>query len=1373
MTDSTLRITIRSDQAEKNARNLARELNTIDRNGVGASRSMDSMSVATRSLAGYMAGILTVGTAINRMDTYTGLNNKLMLVTNSQGELNTALGDTFKIAQNTAQAWESVAQIYQRFSDNAKTLNINQAQTAQLTDTVSKAIAISGGSAQSAEAALIQFSQALASNVLRGEELNSVMEQAPGLAKAIAQGMGITVGQLRSVAAEGKITGDVLVKALTASKESVDNLFSKTDFTISQSLTQLSNEVTKFVGEAGKGSGAANLLSGSITALSQSLSTIANVAAIGGVALLTKTILTQTVAVYGSITASALRRKDMLADLATQATASATEVRRTAALAQFSAMQLADAKATAARMTGMQRLAYIQTTLIPLEAKATQAIATHTATTAADTVVQNANNAARSRGAMFLSAIGGTVGALTIGVAALAAGYIYFSAKAAEANKKIKEQAEVANQAKDALVALKGIEKDKAVDDMTASFERQNQALADSSSKINIQLDAIKRLYVGNEEIVKIVDDAQSGTITMTEAVKKFNEIKISKDIYESVKKNSIEFQKNAEEAKKTQASLALFNIQVKLTGMEAQNAAVRIDENSNALTKNETAAQKAAKAQTDYFKSLNQDVLSANERLAYMGLGFSSEVIDQINKLKEAKQKILGDGVTVIITDDEIKKIVSAQKTLDAVKDTEDAITKAKRDQTSEAEKQAKLASKQAVIMAGSNEQTKNMLKVYQAFRSAGVADTKARVLTAQVGREGDFLNKNLFGSHSDAANGKTNSGMISWQGSRSKSLTQYLQGQGVLDKKGNIEQTQEALNAQAKFLIQEIMTNKTYSSSKNALLGDNTNYRELEKTFGKNAIAWDYDGKSIGSTKASKNLSRQDNYYNSLNKILGGDAENALSSIKDIGKYDDDAYKAKKDLLDRIEQLQSQYDTEAITRSKARDEEINQATILGQADLIPRIKERYDSQDKLATMQQEYEVEGYKWTEEKKLQFTYDTNVLRLAAEGKFSDDQKNIIEKGLKDQFDQEKAMITYAKEERIFQMQQGLMSANAASEKYWSLERQRILMSVKDVQERNRQLEITNALQDEEKRTNLNSATKQWGQTEAQMNGSGNQYQLNQERFSRIDQSQDVFDAQLALAETAEEREAIWKAHHDRMTVIETDYQARSIGLQANQAAQFAGIMQGMVSESSTAHAALGAIQKGAALFSTTMNSYTAISAAWASAPFPYNLGAVASATLETGLLQAAVSALSPQGYADGGYTGHGGKYDVAGLVHKGEGVLTQEEIRAVGGEQGFNQLRQAIRSGYADGGLVKDTNRVGIGQLNAVNGASNAQAKQQAQANVVANETRGQSSSQSQVNLNPNFVIVDERENLGDYLFSPDGTKAFVKFFKRNRSALGV
>ncbi|MDN8389994.1 hypothetical protein, partial [Acinetobacter baumannii] len=124
-----------------------------------------------------------------------------------------------------------------------------------------------------------------------------------------------------------------------------------------------------------------------------------------------------------------------------------------------------------------------------------------------------------------------------------------------------------------------------------------------------------------------------------------------------------------------------------------------------------------------------------------------------------------------------------------------------------------------------------RNMLRVYQSFRNAGLGDKQARVMTAQVGRETDFRNEAMFGSHKDANNGYTNTGFLSWQKSRSTKLMQSLQGQGVLDKNGKIQQTQDALDAMAKHAVQEAMTDKSYSKSKAALLNDDLDYRSLER--------------------------------------------------------------------------------------------------------------------------------------------------------------------------------------------------------------------------------------------------------------------------------------------------------------------------------------------------------------------------------------------------------------------------------------------------------------------------------------------------------------------------------------------------------------
>ncbi|WP_436897708.1 tape measure protein [Acinetobacter gyllenbergii] len=308
--ESRLVIVIDSRNAARNARNLSDELNSIERNGDFATRSTDRLGVATRQLAGYMAGLVTVGAAVTKMDTYTGLNNRIKLVTSSQYELNQALKDTFDIAQATGQSWDSTAQVYQRFADNAKSLGITLQQTASLTDTVAKAISVSGGSAASAEAALVQFGQALASGVLRGEEFNSISEQAPALLKAIATGLNTNIGALRGMAAEGKLTGEVVIKALTKAKASVDDLFGKTDFTIANSFTQLSNAVTKFVGEAGKGSGAAQAISTSLSGLANNLETATNVAMVGGAYWMGTLIPVM----YKSVVASGERVKALLVE---------------------------------------------------------------------------------------------------------------------------------------------------------------------------------------------------------------------------------------------------------------------------------------------------------------------------------------------------------------------------------------------------------------------------------------------------------------------------------------------------------------------------------------------------------------------------------------------------------------------------------------------------------------------------------------------------------------------------------------------------------------------------------------------------------------------------------------------------------------------------------------------------------------------------------------------------------------------------------------------------------------------------------------------------------------------------------------------------
>ncbi|WP_368879586.1 tape measure protein [Proteus terrae] len=227
--------------------------------------------------ASVTASALSIHQVINYADSWTELQNRLKLVTESSVELNKATQAVYDIAQKTYQSLDATAQVYQRFADNADRLGLSQQKVAELTETVSKAVAISGASATAAQAALTQFGQALASGQLRGEELNSVMEQTPALAKAIADGMGVSVGEPRKKAQDGEMTIEKVIQALERAADSVDKKFATSVTTVSQGFTNLQSAMTKFIGEANQGTGATQLFTTGMATLADNLSLVAKV----------------------------------------------------------------------------------------------------------------------------------------------------------------------------------------------------------------------------------------------------------------------------------------------------------------------------------------------------------------------------------------------------------------------------------------------------------------------------------------------------------------------------------------------------------------------------------------------------------------------------------------------------------------------------------------------------------------------------------------------------------------------------------------------------------------------------------------------------------------------------------------------------------------------------------------------------------------------------------------------------------------------------------------------------------------------------------------------------------------------------------------
>ncbi|HAV5372801.1 tape measure protein [Acinetobacter baumannii] len=1245
--ESRLVIVIDSQNAERNARNLGNELDSIERKGDYASKSMDGLSVATRALAGYMAGLVTVSSAISKMDTYTGLQNRLKLVTKNQVELNKATEDTFQIAQKTYSAWDSVLQVYQRFSDNAKTLNLTMDDTARLTETVSKAVAISGASAEAADAALVQFGQALASGTLRGEELNSVMEQTPALAKAIAQGMGITVGELRSVAAEGKITSQEIVKALRNVESDVDALFGKTDITIGQSLTLLNNEITKFVGEASQGSGAAQALSGSIKVLAENLESISYVAILGGTALLTKAIATQV---------SALNTK--LGSLVANNAASQLQKQKSiesakAALAEAEA-HLANVRATNAE-TQAKFGASAASARYVLAAtnveKATKAV------TAAQG--KSASMAGLLSGAWGL--IGGPIGAITLGITALAATYMYFSSKSAEATAKLKEQAEAAKLTKEEIKALNDEQRKEKLGDLAATLDNQNKALRQQELAVGSALINIQNYAVGNAKVAEISNKARLGTISYTEAIEQLKSEKIPSDLMDALLKQVNAYDEAAETAAKTKQTYSLFGVEVALAGNRAENAIVGVDKNTKSLNENERAALAAKNAQKKYADSLFDREFDAYLTKGLLAKGYSP---DQVKQMVETANWARKEGVD--ITNELYQRGLKALAIDEENKKVIDAKNKALKETTNELSKQQKLSKRLVGVSGKSGIGTGPHLDVRYGGSMSGQKVSNEHLARLQAG--GKPLSSYKISSNYGPRKAPT------------KGASSFHKGIDFSMPEGTPITTNVA--------VKDI---KTWYDSKGGgyvsevIFEDGVSLKLLHQSPSMQSKV--KGGASKGSDKAAGDIQSQLERQQDLQRSL----ENEVAS--EVGRINNNR--------------------------KARLEDVDKANFSPErtAEIKAEINRRADNDIAIAKQALRTKLEDYKEfqkTEEQLLEENFNRKKFNAAHDIELSkSEQKQAIEL-LEQQKQQELGLLKLAQEQRLFQARLSLLSETQAMQERYRLEREEILKNTKlSIEERQKLIALSKANQDKETRDKVNNAVQNWGGIQADMNGAGEFFRQDQERFSRLNAANDLADSQFAATDLNEQnsldglnaqfeaglikqqdyenqKTAIIQAAQDQRNQIATEYAKNAQDIEdkyqqdrLNTQIAFGGQMMGsltsmfgsMFGEQSKAYKIMFAADKAYAIAAAGIAIQQNIAAA-SKAGFPLNIPLIAGAVAQGASIIANIRAIKDQGFAEGGYTGRGGKYEVAGAVHKGEIVWSQEDIKRWGGVGLVEKMRKS-------------------------------------------------------------------------------------------------
>lgn len=233
--------------AAKDVDRLGDQLTDAARAAEQASSSGDRLMGTLKGMLGAFSAIGTIKWLANTSDAMTSINARLELMTGNAEAAAAAQNEIYAAAQRSRGAYTEMANLVSQlgmmapeaFSDASG--NLNTGELVAFAEQLQKQMTISGASGQSAAAAMVQLTQGLSSGTLRGEELNSVLEQTPMIAKTIAEYMGVSTGEMRELASEGAITADVVKNAILGAAEETNAAFASMPMTWAQVWTSMQN----------------------------------------------------------------------------------------------------------------------------------------------------------------------------------------------------------------------------------------------------------------------------------------------------------------------------------------------------------------------------------------------------------------------------------------------------------------------------------------------------------------------------------------------------------------------------------------------------------------------------------------------------------------------------------------------------------------------------------------------------------------------------------------------------------------------------------------------------------------------------------------------------------------------------------------------------------------------------------------------------------------------------------------------------------------------------------------------------------------------------------------------------------------------------
>lgn len=206
----------------------------------GTQQANELTNTIKRAVAAYVS-IQTVGKALNISDELVQTTSRLNMMNDGVQTTAELVNMVYAAAQDARGSFSQMADVVARFGNNAKDAFSSSEEVVAFADLIQKQMTIAGASTQEAANAELQLSQALGSGVLRGDELNSIFEQAPNLIQNIADYLDVPIGKIREMAADGELSADVVKAAIFSATDDINSKFNEMPMTWGQIWQSMQN----------------------------------------------------------------------------------------------------------------------------------------------------------------------------------------------------------------------------------------------------------------------------------------------------------------------------------------------------------------------------------------------------------------------------------------------------------------------------------------------------------------------------------------------------------------------------------------------------------------------------------------------------------------------------------------------------------------------------------------------------------------------------------------------------------------------------------------------------------------------------------------------------------------------------------------------------------------------------------------------------------------------------------------------------------------------------------------------------------------------------------------------------------------------------